>query len=156
MTSNIGSHHLLEGVRPDGELTDAARDAVMRELRGHFRPEFLNRVDDLVLFKPLTLAEIERIVDLQMADLRRRLAERKISIELTEPAREFVARQGFDPVFGARPLKRFLQHQVESRVGRAIIAGDVGEGSRLVVDVREGELVVDTDEARVPAAEVEA
>jgi ATP-dependent Clp protease ATP-binding subunit ClpB len=156
MTSNIGSHHLLEGVRPDGELTDAARDAVMRELRGHFRPEFLNRVDDLVLFKPLTLAEIEQVVDLQMADLRRRLAERKISIELTEPAREFVARQGFDPVFGARPLKRFLQHQVESRVGRAIIAGDVGEGSRLVVDVREGELVVDTDEARVPAAEVEA
>ncbi len=150
MTSNIGSHHLLEGVRPDGELTDAARDTVMHDLRTHFRPEFLNRVDDLVLFKPLTLAEIERIVDLQMADLRRRLAERKIAIELTDEARGFVARQGFDPVYGARPLKRFLQHQVESRVGRAIIAGDVGEGSRLVVDVRDGELVVDLGEA--PAA----
>ena len=145
MTSNIGSHHLLEGVRPDGEITDAARDAVMRELRAHFRPEFLNRVDDVVMFKPLTLPEIERIVDLLMADLRRRLAERNITIELSEAAREYIARQGFDPVYGARPLKRFLQHQVESRLGRAIIAGDVGDGSRLKVDLRGGELVVDVE-----------
>jgi ATP-dependent Clp protease ATP-binding subunit ClpB len=99
-------------------------------------------LDDVVLFKPLTLPEIERIVDLQTADLRRRLADRNIRIELTEPARTLVARQGFDPVYGARPLKRFLQHELESRVGRAIIAGEVTEGSVVRVDVERGELGV--------------
>jgi ATP-dependent Clp protease ATP-binding subunit ClpB len=142
MTSNIGSHHLLEGVTGTGEITEPARVAVMAELRRHFRPEFLNRVDDVVLFKPLTLPEIEKIVDLQTADLRRRLADRNIRIELTEPARTLVARQGFDPVYGARPLKRFLQHELESRIGRAIIAGEVTEGSVVRVDVERGELVV--------------
>jgi ATP-dependent Clp protease ATP-binding subunit ClpB len=142
MTSNIGSHHLLEGVTGTGEITEPARVAVMAELRRHFRPEFLNRVDDIVLFRPLTLPEIEQIVDLQTADLRRRLADRNIRIELTEAARTLVARQGFDPVYGARPLKRFLQHELESRIGRAIIAGEVTEGSVVRVDVERGELVV--------------
>jgi ATP-dependent Clp protease ATP-binding subunit ClpB len=150
MTSNIGSQHLLEGVTADGQIREDARLAVMGEMRTHFRPEFLNRVDDVVLFKPLTLSEIEQIVDLQMAELRRRLAERGIAIELTEPAREFVARQGFDPVYGARPLKRFLQHQVESRIGRALIAGEVTDGSRLKVDLEDGELVVEVEDG--PAA----
>ncbi len=156
MTSNIGSTHLLEGAHADGELTEQARDAVMGELRGHFRPEFLNRVDDIVLFKPLTLPEIEKIVDLQMADLRHRLGERNIAIELTEAAREYVARQGFDPVYGARPLKRFLQRQVESRVGRAIIAGEVGDGTTVKIDVRDGELAVDVHDAEASAPAEEA
>ena len=143
MTSNIGSHLLLEGVTAGGEISEAARGAVLRELRTHFRPEFLNRVDDIVLFKPLTLPEIKRIVDLQTEDLRRRLDDRGVHLELTDAARELVARQGFDPVYGARPLKRFLQHQLESRIGRALIAGEVHDGARLVVDVANGSLAVD-------------
>ncbi|HYL06103.1 MAG TPA: ATP-dependent chaperone ClpB [Thermoanaerobaculia bacterium] len=142
MTSNIGSHLLLDGVNDRGEISEAARNAVLRELRTHFRPEFLNRVDDIVLFKPLTLAEIELIVDLQTEDLRRRLADRGVRLELTGAARELVARQGFDPVYGARPLKRFLQHQLESRIGRALIAGEVHDGARLIVDVEGGALAV--------------
>jgi ATP-dependent Clp protease ATP-binding subunit ClpB len=143
MTSNIGSHLLLEGVSASGEITEAARGAVLRELRAHFRPEFLNRVDDIVLFKPLTLPEIKRIVDLQTEDLRRRLGDRGVHLELTDAARELVARRGFDPVYGARPLKRFLQHQLESRIGRALIAGEVHDRARLVVDVKTGSLEVD-------------
>ena len=143
MTSNIGSHLLLEGALASGEISEAARGAVLRELRAHFRPEFLNRVDDIVLFKPLTLPEIKRIVDLQTEDLRRRLDDRGVHLELTDAARELVARQGFDPVYGARPLKRFLQHQLESRIGRALIAGEVHDGARLVVDVENGSLAVD-------------
>jgi ATP-dependent Clp protease ATP-binding subunit ClpB len=142
MTSNIGSHHLLEGVTADGEIREGARDAVMRDLRTHFRPEFLNRVDDIVLFRPLRLEEIEQIVDLQTADLRRRLADRKIALELTPEARSLTARHGFDPVYGARPLKRFLQHQLESRIGRAIVGGEVGEGSVIRVGVEDGQLAV--------------
>jgi ATP-dependent Clp protease ATP-binding subunit ClpB len=145
MTSNIGSHNLLEGVTPEGELTEAARTEVMRELRSHFRPEFLNRVDDIVLFKPLTLPEIERIVDLQSEDLRRRLADRGVRLELTEPARQFVARTGYDPVYGARPLKRYLQHELESKIARALIGGQVVEGSMVKVDVKGGALAVEIE-----------
>ncbi len=143
MTSNIGSHHLLEGVTPTGEITERARDQVMRELRSHFRPEFLNRVDDIVLFKPLQLAEIEKIVDLQTEDLRRRLTDRGVRLEMTEPAREYVARCGYDPVYGARPLKRFLQHELESRIARALVAGQVTEGSVVRVDAKDGQLAVE-------------
>ena len=153
MTSNIGSHLLLEGALASGEISEAARGAVLRELRAHFRPEFLNRVDDIVMFKPLTLPEIKRIVDLQTEDLRRRLGDRGVHLELTDAARELVARQGFDPVYGARPLKRFLQHQLESRIGRALIAGEVHDGARLVVDVENGSLAVDI---RNPAPETPA
>jgi ATP-dependent Clp protease ATP-binding subunit ClpB len=153
MTSNIGSHLLLEGALASGEISEAARGAVLRELRAHFRPEFLNRVDDIVMFKPLTLPEIKRIVDLQTEDLRRRLGDRGVHLELTDAARELVARQGFDPVYGARPLKRFLQHQLESRIGRALIAGEVHDGARLVVDVENGSLAVDIQN---PAAETPA
>jgi ATP-dependent Clp protease ATP-binding subunit ClpB len=152
MTSNIGSHHLLEGVTDRGEITEAARNAVQRELRAHFRPEFLNRVDDIVLFKPLTLSEIKRIVDLQTEDLRRRLADRGVQLELTDAARELVARQGFDPAYGARPLKRFLQHQLESRIGRALIAGEVHDGARLIVGVKDGGLTVEIHNPEPAAA----
>ena len=140
MTSNIGSPSLLEGVTRHGEITEHARTAVMREMRQHFRPEFLNRVDDIVLFKPLTIAEIERIVDLLTAELRTRLADRDIQLVLSDAARAFVARKGFDPVYGARPLRRFLQHELETRIGRALIAGNVLEGATIHVDVHEDAL----------------
>jgi ATP-dependent Clp protease ATP-binding subunit ClpB len=152
MTSNIGSHHLIEGVNERGEISEAARTAVQRELRAHFRPEFLNRVDDIVLFRPLTLPEIKQIVDLQTEDLRRRLANRGVHLVLTDAARELVARQGFDPVYGARPLKRFLQHQLESRIGRALIAGDIQDGAELTADVKDGNLAVEIQNVPAGAA----
>jgi ATP-dependent Clp protease ATP-binding subunit ClpB len=134
MTSNIGSQYLLAGVTPDGEIKDDARTSVMDELRAHLRPEFLNRVDDTVLFKPLTLPEIERVVDLLTADLRHRLAGQQLDLRLTEAARRHIAAEGFDPVYGARPLRRFLQREVETRIGRALLSGDVIDGCPVIVD----------------------
>ena len=154
MTSNLGSPHLLEGVTPAGEITDAARDAVMTELRRSMRPEFLNRIDEVVLFSPLTVSEIEQIVGLLTADLEKRLGDQGIGIELTPAAREFTARAGYDPVYGARPLKRYLQREVETRLGRALVGGDIGAGDRIVIDVEGGSLSIRTgpttgsDEAR--------
>jgi ATP-dependent Clp protease ATP-binding subunit ClpB len=142
MTSNIGSAYLLEGVTDAGEIKPEGRELVMTELRRQFRPEFLNRVDDIVLFKPLTQAEIERIVDLMFDDLRSRLGERRMTLEITEVARQFIARQGFDPVYGARPLRRFIAREVETRIGRALLAGDVRDGAVVRVDLVDGELAV--------------
>jgi ATP-dependent Clp protease ATP-binding subunit ClpB len=136
MTSNIGSHHLLDGV------TEETRAKVMAELRGHFRPEFLNRIDDVVLFKPLGMAEIEKIVELMFEDLSDRLAQQRIGVELTAEGRRLIARSGFDPVYGARPLRRFISHEVETRIGRALLQGDVTEGSTVVIDAGDGELVI--------------
>jgi ATP-dependent Clp protease ATP-binding subunit ClpB len=147
MTSNIGSMHLVDGLTGSGEIRPDARDLVMGELRSHFRPEFLNRVDEIVLFKPLTLEEIERIVDLQIADVRRRLADRRLTVELTEAARALIAEQGYDPVYGARPLRRFIQREVETMIGRALIAGEITEGAVITVDAHDGELVVRWREA---------
>jgi len=140
MTSNIGSPHLLENAGESGEISEGVRKRVMAELRAGFRPEFLNRVDELVLFKPLTLAEIKRIVDLQLALLQHRLAERHIQIELTDAAKDHVAREGYDPVYGARPLKRFLQRQVETPLSRKLLAGEVTDNQRVTVDCKEGGL----------------
>jgi len=142
MTSNIGSHFLLEGVTEDGELTEEARDATTAELRRHFRPEFLNRVDETVLFKPLTPSEIEQIVVLMTSDLAARLADRKIEVVLTPEALRFVAEQGFDPVYGAWPLRRYLQRELETRVARSIVAGELRDGSQVQVDIAEDELAV--------------
>ncbi|MEK4291449.1 ATP-dependent chaperone ClpB [Paenibacillus sp. FSL P4-0502] len=142
MTSNIGSPHLIQGTDEKGQLTEAAKDRVMKELSGHFRPEFLNRVDDIVMFKPLTLGEIEKIVDKLVDGLRLRLAEREIGLALTESAVRFIAKEGFDPVYGARPLKRFIQRSLETRVARAIIAGEAAEGSVIQVDESGNELAV--------------
>ncbi len=142
MTSNLGSPHLLEGVTPAGEITEAARDAVMAELRRSMRPEFLNRIDEVVLFSPLTLSEIEQIVDLLTADLAKRLGEQGVGLELTPAARKFTARAGYDPVYGARPLKRYLQREVETRLGRALVGGDIGPGDRVVIDVADGSLAI--------------
>jgi ATP-dependent Clp protease ATP-binding subunit ClpB len=141
MTSNVGSPHLTGNAGESGEIDEGVRKMVLDELRSAFRPEFLNRVDDIVLFKPLTLAEIKRIVEIQLRLLRARLVDRHIEIELTERACEHVARQGYDPVYGARPLKRFLQRQVETALSRKILAGEIGDHSRVQVDFRKGELV---------------
>jgi ATP-dependent Clp protease ATP-binding subunit ClpB len=136
MTSNIGSRHLMDdAVLGASEIDTPARNAVMADLRSHFRPEFLNRVDDIVLFKPLSQAEITEIVDLLVAGLAKRLEDRRITLVLTDAAKRYVAEHGYDPVYGARPLKRYLQHEVETRVGRSIIAGDVPDGATLTVDV---------------------
>jgi ATP-dependent Clp protease ATP-binding subunit ClpB len=134
LTSDLGSQHLLQGIAPDGQLTDQARTAVMTALREYFRPEFLNRIDETVLFKPLTLPEIERIVDLLLDDLRARLADRRITVQVTEAARRFIAEAGFDPAFGARPLRRFLQREVETRIARTLLTGDVLDGATITVD----------------------
>ena len=140
MTSNVGSPLLLEGLTATGEIRPAAREAVLRELRAHFRPEFLNRVDEVVLFKPLTFEEIQSIVELLLRDLRRRLLERRIDLQLSDAAREHVARAGYDPVYGARPLKRTLQRQIETRLGRALVAGQVPDGATVRIDLENGDL----------------
>ena len=145
MTSNIGSQYLLEGITGNGEIKEDARAAVMAELRGHFRPEFLNRLDDIVLFKPLMLGEIEQIVGLLVQDLRERLADRQLKLVLLPDAQRHIAEQGFDPVYGARPLRRFLQHQLETRVGRALVAGDVQDGATVTVGLDGDELSVTWD-----------
>ena len=142
MTSNIGSPHLLEGITDEGEIEEEARHRVMSELRHHFRPEFLNRVDDIVLFKPLTLEEVKKIVGLLAKDLERRLEDRDIRLEIGDAAKEFVAKTGYDPVYGARPLKRFLQRELETRIGRALIGGGVQDGSTVKVDLQGDELSV--------------
>ncbi len=141
MTSNIGSADLIEGVSKDGEISEKARKAVLSEMRLHFKPEFLNRVDDIVLFKALTLSEIKQIVVLLASEIEKRLAERQISFSLSEAAKDFIATQGYDPVYGARPLKRFIQRELETKLGRSIIAGDVMDGSEVAVDVKGSELV---------------
>jgi MoxR-like ATPase len=145
MTSNIGSQYLIDGVTPDGRLKPEARDLVLAELRSHFRPEFLNRVDDTVLFTPLVPEQIAEIVDLMLTELRIRLAERRIDLEVSDEARAFIAREGYDPVYGARPLRRYIAREVETRIARALVAGEVVDGSRVAVDVRDGRLVVTHD-----------
>jgi ATP-dependent Clp protease ATP-binding subunit ClpB len=147
MTSNIGSPLLLEGTMENGEIMTETRNAVMNELRSQFRPEFLNRVDEIVLFKPLTLAEIERIVDLLIADVSSRLTERRMRLDLRPAARDLIARRGYDPVYGARPLRRYIQREVETRIGRALIGGDIHSGTTIVLDVDGDDLVVRFEEA---------
>jgi ATP-dependent Clp protease ATP-binding subunit ClpB len=144
MTSNVGSLDLIENASQSGEIAEPIRRKVMSELRARFRPEFLNRVDEIVLFKPLTLAEIKQIVNLQLVQIRQRLADRHIELELTDAAREHVAREGYDPVYGARPLKRYLQRQVETALSRKLLGGEVQDNSRVAVDFKKGALLFDT------------
>jgi ATP-dependent Clp protease ATP-binding subunit ClpB len=141
MTSNIGSRHLLEGVT-GSVIPESVRESVMTELRRAFRPEFLNRIDETILFKPLTLEEITTIVDLLLADLNKRLAERRVTVTMDEKAREWTAEKGYDPVFGARPLRRFLQRKIETQLARALISGEVGEGSEVKFTVEGDELTM--------------
>src|ERR1700677_4100063 len=141
LTSNIGPRHLLEGVTGD-TIPESVRESVMAELRTSFRPEFLNRIDETILFKPLTLEEIGSIVDLLLADLNRRLADRRVVVALDKKAREWAAEKGYDPVFGARPLRRYLQRQIETRLARGLISGEIAEGSTVTFSVKDGEWVV--------------
>ena len=141
MTSNIGSPMLLDGITEGGELREGVREAVMGVLRGHFRPEFLNRVDEIVLFKPLLIEQITRIIDLLLGNLQARLDERKITLTLTDRAKEFIAREAYDPVYGARPLLRYLQQRLETPLAREIIGGRLHDGQKLVVDEEGGSLV---------------
>ena len=135
LTSNLGSQYLLEGVGADGNITDEAREAVQGLLRSSFKPEFLNRLDEIIMFKPLTKSDITRIVDLCAADINRRIKDRDMELELTEAAKSFCVENGYDPSFGARPLKRYIQKNVETIAARAILEGRVSEGGTIVVDV---------------------
>ena len=143
LTSNLGSPAILDGIDLDGQITDAARKQVENMLKTHFRPEFLNRLDEIVFYKPLTRNEIDRIVTLQVADLNRRLKDKQLSMRLTEKARAYIADQGYDPIYGARPLKRFMQRAVETLIARKIIADDVSARTTFVVDYDDTQLVVD-------------
>jgi ATP-dependent Clp protease ATP-binding subunit ClpB len=147
MTSNLGSPALMEGVSDDGTITEEARAQVDQALRQHFRPEFLNRIDEVVLFKPLTRAEITSIVDLLVKGVQARLATSQVKLTLSPAAKELIADRGYDPVYGARPLKRFLQRELETRIGREIVAGNVGDGDALTVDVKDGKLVIEVTKA---------
>jgi len=152
MTSNIGSEYLLDDATAGGEIKPDARDRVLASMRAAFRPEFLNRLDDIVLFKPLTEAEIEQIVELMFNDLRSRLTTRRMTLEITPAALQFIAEQGFDPVYGARPLRRFIAREVETRIGRALLAGDVHDGALIRVDYAQGELTVSYENPASEAA----
>ncbi len=136
MTSNIGSTHLLDGITEAGEFRPGVRDRVMDEMRRHFRPEFLNRVDEIVMFRPLLPEQIGRIVELLLGRLRARLADRKITVELTDAARDFIAESAYDPVYGARPLRRYLQTNVETPLARRLISGELKDGQHVVIGVR--------------------
>jgi ATP-dependent Clp protease ATP-binding subunit ClpB len=142
MTSNIGSHHLLDGVTADGEIKPDAHDRVMAELRDHFRPEFLNRIDDIVLFTPLSMSQLERIVELQLSELRDRLAQRQIELDVTPEARRMIAEHGYDPVYGARPLRRYIAHEVETKIGRALLRGDIEGSGTIRITAEDGALTV--------------
>jgi len=140
MTSNIGSAYLLEGIQEDGSVREENEEMVMNDLRAHFRPEFLNRLDEIIMFKPLTKDNIGHIVDLMMADLNRRLEDQEISLELTDEAKDYIIEGGYDPVYGARPLKRFLQKNVETLAARLILSGEIGAGDTILLKVTDGKL----------------
>ena len=140
MTSNIGANYLLEGIKEDGSIDEQCQEMTMNDLKAHFRPEFLNRLDEIIMFKPLTKTNIRSIIDLLVKDVNRRLEEKELQIELTEAAKDFVVEGGYDPMYGARPLKRYLQKNVETLAARLILAGNVGRGDTILIDVRDGKL----------------
>jgi ATP-dependent Clp protease ATP-binding subunit ClpB len=142
LTSNIGSEYLLTGIHEDGTISKAAEEQVNSLLRQHFRPEFLNRLDEVVLYKPLIKKEIFSIIDLLVERLSKRLEEQQLSVELTEAAKNFIADEAYDPVYGARPLKRYLQSKLETILGRRIIQGDVPHDGRFLIDAEEERLII--------------
>ena len=141
MTSNIGSAYLLDGIDEEGNIRPENEKMVMNELRGHFRPEFLNRLDETIMFKPLTKTNITSIIDLLVLDVNKRLADRQIQIALTEEAKIWVVEGGYEPMYGARPLKRFLQKHVETMAAKLILSGEVSMGDTIELDSKDGELV---------------
>ena len=140
MTSNLGSQELLEGIEADGSISTECENRVMDELKGHFRPEFLNRLDEIIMFKPLTKDNIGHIITLLMADLNKRLVDKEITVELTDTAKQFITDNGYDPVYGARPLKRYLQKHVETLAAKLILADGVRAGDTILIDVKDGQL----------------
>ena len=144
MTSNLGSQELLEGIEADGSISTECENRVMDELKGHFRPEFLNRLDEIIMFKPLTKDNVGKIVDLMVKELSDRLADQELSLELTDAAKQMVVDNGYDPVYGARPLKRYLQNYVETLTAKKILSGDVHAGDTIVLDVHAGAFTVST------------
>ena len=144
LTSNLGSQELLGGIQADGTIAQSARDAVMTELRQSFRPEFLNRLDEIILFKPLTKENLGGIIEILMQGLRQRLSEKLLKLEVTDQAKDLIIDQGFDPIYGARPLKRYLQSAAETLIAKRILSGDLAAGSTLVLDVESGQLVCRT------------
>ena len=141
LTSNLGSQYLLDGIEPDGSISEEAQEAVMAELKRSFRPEFLNRLDETILFRPLTKDNLNGIIDIMVASLRKRLADRGLGLELTDEAKSLIIERGFDPLYGARPLRRYLQSSVETLIARRILSGEVAPDSTIVVDAEDGELV---------------
>ncbi len=141
LTSNLGSQYLLDGIEPDGTISADAQSAVMAELRRAFRPEFLNRLDETILFRPLTRENLSDIIDIMAQSLRARLASRSLSLEITERAKALIIERGYDPLYGARPLRRYLQSGVETLIARRILSGDIAVGSTITVDAENGELV---------------
>jgi ATP-dependent Clp protease ATP-binding subunit ClpB len=142
MTSNVGSQYLLTGIGKDGEIKESARDKVFDELKSGFRPEFLNRVDDIVLFKPLSRDNIKVIVDLLLNDIRKRLEDRDIALDITEEAKQYVADVAYDPIYGARPLKRYLSGALETQSGKALLSGQIKNGMTITVTADENGLIV--------------
>ena len=142
MTSNIGSDSLLEGIDASGNISPAAEAAVMNSLKAHFRPEFINRLDEIIMFKPLDKYAIGNIVELLLADLNKRVSDKEIRIALSDAAKDHIVTAGYDPIYGARPLKRYMQKNIETLVARCILAGNVSKGAAITVDVRNGELVI--------------
>jgi ATP-dependent Clp protease ATP-binding subunit ClpB len=141
LTSNLGSAELLDGIQPDGTISEDAKSAVMNELKGAFRPEFLNRLDEMIFFKPLTRDNLTGIIDILLRGLRSRLADKTLNLEVTDDAKKLIIDRGYDPVYGARPLKRYLQSAAETLIAKEILRGDVGAGGTLVLDTEQGELV---------------
>ena len=146
LTSNLGSQYILDGIR-DGKITDEAKEQVNALLKSQFRPEFLNRIDEIVFYKPLSKDEIVKIVDLQLNDLRRRLKDKQLDVQLTDRAKTYVVDAGYDPVYGARPLKRFLQSKIETLIARIIIGQDLHHGSVITVDYNGNELTASVSKA---------
>ena len=146
MTSNIGSQYLLDGINEDGSIRPEAENMVMNDLRAHFRPEFLNRLDEIIMFKPLTKDNIGGIIELMLADVNKRLVDRDLKIELTEAAKDFVIEHGYEPSYGARPLKRFLTKHVDTLAARLILEGNVKEGDVILIDEQDGKLTASVKE----------
>ena len=144
LTSNLGSQYLLDGIDESGNITVEAQSGVMAELRRTFRPEFLNRLDETILFHPLTRDNLDGIIEIMVSALRARLADRSLSLEITPEAKQLIIDRGFDPLYGARPLRRYLQSSVETLIAKTILSGDLASGTILVIDVRDGELVCET------------
>ena len=141
LTSNLGSQYLLEGIKPDGSISEEAQSAVMHELKGAFRPEFLNRLDEIIMFKPLTKENLRGIIDIMVEGLRSRLADKTLSLELTDAAKDLIIERGYDPLYGARPLRRCLQSGAETLIAKKLLSGDLASGSTLVLDAENGDLV---------------